>query len=146
VSIPGTMSEVHTIPAPERTEAGTHPGSRWRSFASRARNLRRSAAACRARRVLLLLLCLWVLNIFDLALTILASRIGHFEELNPLARRLLYSPLALAAYKLALLTFTSAVFFVFQRHWLTEVGCWCLATVYTALAGLWLHYYYACLP
>ena len=108
------------------------------------REARRSAAACRARRVVLLLLCLWMLNVFDLILTILANRVGQFEELNPLARRLLDSPAALAAYKFALLTFTSAVFLIFRRHWLTEVGCWCLAAVYAVLAVVWLEYYQGC--
>lgn len=136
------MGEVPTIFVPGPNGGSRRRVPRWRAALAWLQDARRCALACRARRVVLLLACLWMLNIFDLTFTLLASRIGHFEELNPLARHLLDSPVALVAYKFALLTFTSVVFFVFRRHWMTEVGCWYLAVVYTVLAAVWLHYYH----
>jgi len=136
------MSEAPTIPIPGANGGDEQPISRWHGVAAWVQEARQCAAACRARRVVLLLLCLWLLNIFDLVFTILGSRLEHFEELNPLARHLLDHPAALTAFKLALLSFTSVVFVIFRRHWLTEFGCWCLATVYTVLAAVWLSYYH----
>lgn len=84
---------------------------------------------------------LWLLNLSDLVLTILAHQIGHFHELNPLARGLLATPTALAAFKLVALSLTTGIFLYFRHYRFTEIGCWVLAAVYTALAVLWLRYY-----
>lgn len=97
----------------------------------------------RARRVVLLVILLWMLNLFDLIFTLLAVRLGSFVELNPLARPLLHTPLGLSAFKLAMLTFTSFIFLVCRRRVLTEVGCWVLSVVYTCLGVFWLRYYVA---
>ena len=91
---------------------------------------------------MLVLIFLWVLNVFDLLFTMLAHQIGYFEEVNPLARGLLGSPVALVAFKLAMLSFATGVFFVFRKRVLTEVACWCMTGTYIVLSVVWLKYYH----
>ena len=136
------MSQVqHTQAAPGRAEVGREDGTWWQSIMSRLRTARRRALACRARRVVLMVLFLWLLNLSDLALTILAHQIGGFHELNPLARGLLATPIALVVFKLTALLLTTGIFLYFRHYRFTEIGCWALAAVYTALAVVWLRYY-----
>jgi len=51
----------------------------------------------RARRVLLLVLMLGMLNVYDLLMTLQARHVAGFVEANPIAAALLWSPAALAA-------------------------------------------------
>ncbi len=94
----------------------------------------------RTRRIILLLLFIWMVNLFDLALTLVASQSGEFVEMNPLADMLLHSPAALSAFKLSALVLSTVVFMVFRRHWLSEAGCWILWCVYTGVALVWAEY------
>ncbi len=95
----------------------------------------------RARRVLLLLILLGMLNLFDLSNTILAHQLGGFEEINPLARQLLdISPL-LVAFKLLLVGGGAVLLWLCRGHWLGEVACWFLCGIYTVLAFVWVAYY-----
>lgn len=137
------MSQLQNIQAaaPDGVEAGRHKGTWWQSTIAWLRKARRRALARRARRVVLMVIFLWLLNLSDLALTMLAHQIGHFHELNPLARPLLATPTALAAFKLVALSFTTGVFLFYRHYRFTEIGCWILAVVYTGLAVLWLRYY-----
>ncbi len=95
----------------------------------------------RAGRVVLLVLFLCMLNAFDLAFTLLAYRIGHFSELNPLAARLLNHTASLVALKLTAVAAASAIFIIFRRHWLTELACWVFSGLYTVLSFIWMLYY-----
>ena len=88
-----------------------------------------------------LLVLLWILNAFDLAYTILAHRIGGFEELNPFARGLLHPSWALVAFKLATVTLGTGILLALRRHRLTEGVCWGLCLIYTALAFTWMTYF-----
>jgi len=135
------MSQLSTISAPG--VVAKRPRAWWRSVVLVIRGMRRDSRASRARRVLLMLIFLWMLNIFDLVFTMLAQKIGHFEELNPLARGLLGSPAMLVAFKLTMLSFATCVFFILRRRVLTEVACWCVTALYVALSVVWLRYYYA---
>ena len=98
-------------------------------------------AGRRARRVLVLLAGIWILNVFDLVFTITAHRIGGLRELNPLARLLLGAPAILVVFKSILVAAGSALLIVFRRRRLAEIGCWCVFAVYTVLAFIWMSYY-----
>jgi len=105
------------------------------------RRARRNAAASRSRRIVLLLALLWVCSSFDLLFTLMAQRLGNFQELNPVANAMLHSPAALIIYKLAMLFIGSYILFRVRRHWFAEVACWGISVVYTALSFIWLDYY-----
>ena len=95
----------------------------------------------RSRRVCCLLAVLWLLNGFDLIYTILANQIGHFPELNPVARPLLDNVWALSAFKAGAVALGSIILFVLRKHRITEFVTWSLVLVYTALAFRWMRYY-----
>ena len=100
-----------------------------------------AAIAARPRRVLSLLILLWILNLFDLSYTILAHQIGGFEELNPLARSLLRPSWILVAFKMAAVTLGTGILMVLRRRGLAEAVCWGLCLIYTALAFTWMTYF-----
>ena len=71
----------------------------------------------------------------------MANRMGEFPELNPVAANLLHADGLLTAFKLATLSFASAIFIILRRHWLAEAACWLMCAVHVALALVWLHYF-----
>jgi hypothetical protein len=89
-----------------------------------------------ASRVLVLIPIIWALNLLDLLFTMLATRTGEFEEMNPLAR-----PLGLtgqAGLKLGVLLICTVIFVALRRRRSTEWGCYILLAAYGALAVMWL--------
>jgi hypothetical protein len=135
------MESRTTIPCQGAEPLIRRPRPAWRRLALRVHVARRDVSASRARRVVLLVVYLWVANLFDLSFTILADRIGRFTELNPVASVFLANPAALAVFKVSLLVFSTVVFLVCRRRLLAEVGCWCLCAIYTALSFIWMEYY-----
>lgn len=103
---------------------------------------RRDATASRARRVVLLIVLLSVVNAFDLAFTLLASSSAHFVELNPIAAGLVHTTAGLVAFKILTVLLAFCILFHFRRRALTELACWALCGVYAALAGRWWLYYF----
>lgn len=97
--------------------------------------------APRARRVLLLVLAIWVFNVFDLNFTLLACKIGGFEELNPVARMFIASDEALTIFKLGLTLPSTLIFLLMRRRLVTEIGCWMLLGAHAVLAGMWVIYF-----
>lgn len=95
----------------------------------------------RTRRVLLMLILIWLVGIFDLVFTLLAVRIGGFHEGNPLARQFIESPGALTIFKFAALVMASIILLAFSRRRFTEIGCWFIALVYVGLAMLWVEHF-----
>jgi hypothetical protein len=83
--------------------------------------------------VVLLLAMLWILNAFDLALTVICtsadSHLDRFAEANPVARYFLAQPGALFTFKLGALAFATTVLFILRRRGVSELGCWLLAAV-----------------
>ena len=71
--------------------------------------------ARRARRVILLLVLLCLLNAFDLACTITVHKLGAFHEANPVARYVLQYPNLVVLFKAGMVGFAASVFFV-HRH------------------------------
>jgi len=140
VPIRQLMQEASTAHASMRSTA-SRLGRSFRAVAEAIRRRRGDATARRVRRVLLILVWIWMLNIFDLFFTMAALKVGGFEELNPLARLYLHSPEMLSFFKLGMLLTASLVFLAFRRRRITEVGCWGLAAVYTVLSFIWFAYY-----
>ena len=115
----------------------------WSGAVAALRAARTDATASRTRRIVLALAFIWIVTIFDLLFTVLAQRIGNFQELNPIARELLNFTEGLIVYKFALVGIASIIFYVFRRHRLTEAACWACCGVFTGLAFLWMAYYTA---
>jgi len=94
-------------------------------------------------RVALLLLAVWLLNGFDLFFTIWASRMGPFQELNPLAAMVLgngnYTGIIL--YKAGLVLLATGILWYHRHYSFSETGCWMITFVYAALALRWHRYY-----
>ena len=86
-------------------------------------------------RVLLLIPIIWILNLTDLAFTILAGRQGEFIELNPLASSM--GPVAQIVFKLTVLCFFTMVAVHMRRRRGAEFGCYLLLAVYGTLAVIW---------
>ena len=104
-------------------------------------SLRLAAMRSRPRRVVWLLVLLWMLNIFDLTYTILAYRIGDFEEMNPIASQMLQQSWMLIAFKLTGISLGTLILLMLRRHRLAELVSWLICLVYTALAFSWMTYY-----
>ncbi|MFP4139375.1 MAG: DUF5658 family protein [Planctomycetota bacterium] len=117
------------------------PAGPWHRLVTAIRALRGDAAARRARRVVLLIAAIWLMNFTDLALTLFARDIGGFHELNPIARPLIGSTGALIVFKVSLVSISSLIMLTYRRHLWTELGCWVLLSVYTGLSFVWMQYY-----
>ncbi len=117
------------------------PAGLWNRFTAAIRALRGDAAARRARRVVILVVALWLINLADLGLTLCARDIGGFHEINPIARPLIGSTGALIVFKLSLVSTSSLIMLTYRRHLWTELGCWMLLSVYTGLSFVWMQYY-----
>ncbi|MCB9850549.1 MAG: hypothetical protein H6817_07575 [Phycisphaerales bacterium] len=96
----------------------------------------------RGRRVLFLLVGVWMLNLFDLTLTLRAWNDGVMYEQNPLARGLLaYGPGGLAVCKLALVGAATAVLFSYRRFRCAEVASMLALLIYVGVAFQWKYCY-----
>jgi len=95
-------------------------------------------AEARSHRVICLVLAIWLLNGFDLALTILAHEQGMLAEENPVARRLLVDgPVFLILFKVGLVLIGSYPLLRFRRLRLTELATLVILFAYGLLAVHW---------
>jgi len=133
------MSQTHVI----SDAAGAVPDARTprRQFRQALFAWMRDYSGTRSRRVFLLVLALWIFNLFDLNFTLLALRIGWFTEANPIARLFIGSGDALIIFKFAMIIPASMVLLAIRRSVLTEIGCWILCAAHLLLAVSWLVYY-----
>lgn len=92
----------------------------------------------RAHRVVCVVAAIWVLNAFDLTLTICANQIGVLYEQNPLAVPLLREgALPVALFKLGLVLLGSYPLLRFRTARITELGALVVLSVYALLAVRW---------
>jgi hypothetical protein len=85
-----------------------------------------------------LVIAIWLLNAFDLTLTILAQNQGVLHENNPLARGFLQQgPITLALYKVGLVLIGSYPLLRFRRARITEMGALVVLIAYSTLAIHW---------
>ena len=115
--------------------------ARWAKFVDAELSGPEDARAARARRVVLALVLIWILNAFDLTFTVLAHRIGGLKEMNPFAGHLLTQSGGLIPFKAATVIIGSGILFVFRRRWTTEAAAWGVCAVYLVLAFMWVTYY-----
>lgn len=96
----------------------------------------------RTRRIIELLLVLWLLALADLFFTIWAHIFTPFCELNPLADQLLQHNRIglLVAGKVALTGFGTAIFWRLRKHRRVELALWILVGVYVLLTFRWSGY------
>lgn len=91
----------------------------------------------RARRVAILIFVLIVLNIVDLAFTLVAATFTMFGEDNPIARNVVAFPTLLVCYKAFLILFSCGIFWKLRMRTITQLACWLCVGVYTILAVFW---------
>ncbi len=96
----------------------------------------------RTRRVVQLLVVLWVLAAADLFFTLWANRFTPFYEMNPLARGLLEgnATAKLVFFKFSLTALGSMIFWHLRSHGRAEAALWALVAVYIGLAFRWSDY------
>ncbi|MGE3180151.1 MAG: DUF5658 family protein [Phycisphaerae bacterium] len=95
----------------------------------------------RARRILLLIAFTWVMHAFDLGFTILESDSGRFEEINPIAARILHDERALTIYKFSLLTIGSVIILSLRRWPIAEMGGWLMLASSIYVSVRWYCYF-----
>ena len=92
----------------------------------------------RPHRVLCLLVGLWLVNVFDLLLTVSAHRAGLLHETNPIAAFVLdCGPVAICAFKVGLVVLGSIPLIRCRREALTELAAAGLLLVYVVVAVRW---------
>ena len=103
-----------------------------------ARRLADWVTASRSHRVWCMLAGLWVINGFDLILTLLAYEQGLLDEANPVARRLLpLGPQVVAVFKLSLVGGASAVLIRYRRRLVAEIAAAAMLLLYAGVAVHW---------
>ncbi len=81
---------------------------------------------------------LWLINGFDLVLTLLAHEQGILDEQNPIARHLLPMGMPfLVAFKLGLVVTGSIIFIRYRQHRLSEMTAALLLIIYAGVAVRW---------
>ncbi len=96
----------------------------------------------RPRRVLLTLAAVWVISVFDLGFTVGQWGMMEFQELNPLAARLLDGPVhGIAAFKFGFLTSGTIILLALRRHSVAELACWFLLATKVYIAIRWFAYF-----
>ncbi len=99
-------------------------------------------AQARPRRVICLVVGLWILNTFDLLLTLTASRQRLLHELNPVAAHMLEAGEGyLVLYKFGLIAIASYSLLRFRRERITEYGAVFALVVYGFVAIHWRNCY-----
>lgn len=97
------------------------------------------AVYSRPQRVLAVLSAVWMLNAYDLWMTLEAAGHGLLVELNPVAAMILPGgTTAIILYKLSLVTLGSTLLVACRRHRASEYGAWTTLVVYGLLTSHWL--------
>jgi hypothetical protein len=96
----------------------------------------------RAKRIGILLAIVWIAQICDLWFTIVAHRHGILNELNPLGLwALKHGTAVVAAYKVTLLAFGSAILWACRRRATSEYLLWLVAAASIGLSLRWNDYF-----
>ena len=120
-----TMSEVLTITRPAFFPQACFP-----------------PASRRGQRIFLLVAAIWIMNAFDLFMTLHAHGHGLLAETNPIARYLLVQgPSALIMFKILFAGFGGCVLLLTRRHALAEYMTWLAAAVNLSVAVRWMSCY-----
>lgn len=92
-----------------------------------------------SRRVIWLVILLVVLNIYDLACTLLAQGVGGLWELNPIAKPIVEveSAAVITTFKLSLLVGAAVLLLVGRHLRIAQIGVWWIGVTYTVLIVRW---------
>jgi hypothetical protein len=105
-------------------------------------DLRRGLGLARPRRMLLIITALWLTNLFDVGLTLMAHSQGILYELNPVVVWLLgVGPQAGGLYKVAMVVVGTSLLWRVRRHALAELAAWTMLFVYVLVAMHWQRCY-----
>jgi hypothetical protein len=90
-----------------------------------------------------LLIGVWVVNCFDLQLTLLAAQQRMLWELNPVVGHLLpFGPKALTCYKFALLAMGSLILWRYRSYRIAAAALWVVAISCVVLSLVWYQLYF----
>jgi len=99
-------------------------------------------ADARSHRVICLVGGIWLLNAFDLMLTVLAHQQGLLQEENPIARHLLAMGIpSIVLFKIGLVLIGSYPLLRFRTARVTELGTLVILVAYALLAVHWSECY-----
>ena len=99
-------------------------------------------ADARSHRVICLVAGIWLINAFDLMLTVLAHQQGLLQEENPIARHLLQKGVpSIVLFKIGLVLIGSYPLLRFRRARITELGTLVILVAYALLAVHWSECY-----
>jgi hypothetical protein len=85
-----------------------------------------------------MLIGLWLVNAFDLIMTVLAHQHRLLDESNPIAARILpFGPTMLMAYKIALVTIGTVGLYVYRRRFVAEFASATLLFIYVFVSLRW---------
>lgn len=125
------MQSIPTCPLPELAHDRPDGAHWWARFLH-------WLVEARSHRVICLVVAIWLLNAFDLTLTILAQKQGVLSESNPLARGFLQQGLlTIGLYKIGLVLIGSYPLIRFRRARITEMGALVVLVAYASLAIHW---------
>lgn len=97
-----------------------------------------SLSQSRAQRVLFLIGVIWLLNAFDLILTVTAYQQGLLQEGNPLARYMLQLGMpSIVLFKIGLVLIGSYPLLRYRNARITELGTFVILIAYAMLAMHW---------
>lgn len=92
----------------------------------------------RSHRVICLLAAIWLLNAFDLTLTILSHEQGFLQEQNPVAQHILeMGTPSIALFKIGLVLVGSYPLLRYRHVRITELASFVILFVYALLAARW---------
>jgi hypothetical protein len=94
-----------------------------------------SESSC--RQVIWLVVLVAVLNLYDLACTLIASSMGGLWELNPFASPIIHQHSGVIIFKLGLTLGAAILLMVNRRHRLAQIGSWWAGVLYTVLILRW---------
>jgi len=97
----------------------------------------------RAFRTTVMLAAVFVINVFDFALTQSQMARGNFAEANIVAAALVSSPGGMAMYKALLFGLGALILYRLRDHQASEVAAAGLLACHIALVGWWLAYLHA---
>ncbi len=99
-------------------------------------------ASRRGRRICLLVAAIWIMNAFDLSMTLHAHRHGLLSETNPIAGYfLVLGPFALIMFKILLAGFGGCVLLWSRHHALAEYMTWLAVAVNLSVVARWMSCY-----
>lgn len=109
-----------------------------RSFRDRLARFVDWAASSRSHRVICLVAGIWILNGFDLLMTLMSHEHGLLDEQNPVARHLfVYGAPSVILFKIGLVLVGTYPLLRYRRVRIVELGALTIVAAYAMLALRW---------